>query len=212
VGVVMMPIIGKRMAGGTSPVPFVIVGFLLFIVFGWMSAGVNAQAGKWDFFWPLALRAVGISMVQLPLINQAVAGLKPQDYPSGIALNNMIRQLGGAFGIAISNNYMARQFAQHKTDLLINTVPGNPAFDERLSTMIQGIISRTGLAVSDATAMAYKQLNFAVEKQAYLLTYLDTFRLISLFFIIVFPLIFFIKIKKPAPPSQAAKAAMEDAH
>ena len=212
VGVVMMPIIGKRMAGGTSPVPFVIVGFLLFIVFGWMSAGVNAQAGKWDFFWPLALRAVGISMVQLPLINQAVAGLKPQDYPSGIALNNMIRQLGGAFGIAISNNYMARQFAQHKTDLVANTVPGNPAFDERLNTMIQGIMSRTGAVVSDATEIAYRQLNYAVEKQAYLLTYLDTFRLISLFFIIVFPLIFFIKIKKPGPPSQAAKAAMEDAH
>ena len=213
VGVVMMPIIGRNMAKGTSPVPFVVVGFILFIVFGWMSAGVNAQAGKWDFFWPLALRAVGISMVQLPLINQAVAGLQPKDYPSGIALNNMIRQLGGAFGIAIANNYMARQFAQHKTDLVANTLPGNPAFDERLNAMVQSIISRTGAAVSDATAMAYKQLNFAVEKQAYLLTYLDTFRLVSMFFIIVFPLIFFIKIKKKQePPSAAAKAAMEEAH
>lgn len=211
-GVIMMPIIGRYMSKGVSPVPFVFVGFILFIMFGMMSAGVNAQASKWDFFWPLALRAVGISMVQLPLINQAVAGLQPKDYPSGIALNNMIRQLGGAFGIAISNNYMARQFAQHKSDLVINTVPGNPAFDERMNTMVQGIMARTGAVVSDATEMAYKQLNFAVEKQAYLLTYLDTFRLISFFFIIVFPLIFFIRIKKKGPPNAAAKAAMEDAH
>jgi len=212
VGVVMMPIIGRRMAAGASPVPFVIVGFLLFIVFGWMSAGVNAEASKWDFFWPLALRAVGISMVQLPLINQAVAGLQPKDYPSGIALNNMIRQIGGAFGIAMANNYIAKQFAQHKADLVLNTTPGNPAFDERLNGMVQGMISRTGASISDATAMAYKQMNFVIEKQAYLLSYLDTFRLISLFFIVVFPLVFFIKIKKRPVPSAAAKAAMEDAH
>jgi DHA2 family multidrug resistance protein len=211
-GVLMMPIIGRQMSKGVSPIPFVVVGFILFILFGWWSSGVNAQAGKWDFFWPLALRAVGISMVQLPLINQAVAGLQPKDYPTGIALNNMIRQLGGAFGIAISNNYMARQFAQHKSDLVLNTVPGNPAFDERVSAMVQGIISKTGVTLSEATTMAYKQLNFALEKQAYLLTYLDTFRLISFFFILVFPLIFFIKIKKKGPPNEAAKAAMEDAH
>ena len=213
VGVFMMPIIGRRMASGTSPIPFVVMGFILFIIFGWMSAGVNAQADRWDFFIPLALRAVGISMVQLPLINQAVAGLQPKDYPSGIALNNMIRQIGGAFGIAISNNYMAQRFAQHKSDLVANTVPGNPAFDERLNTMVQGMISRTGASLSDATAMAYKQLNYMVEKQAYLLTYLDTFRLIAVFFICVFPLVLFIRVrKKTQPPSAAAKAAMEEAH
>lgn len=212
IGVVMMPLIGKRMASGASPVPFVFVGFILFIIFGFMSAGVNAQAGKWDFFFPLAMRAVGISMVQLPLINQAVAGLKPQDYPAGIALNNMIRQIGGAFGIAMANNYIAQHFAQHKADLIVNTTPGNPAFDERFSAMVQGIISKTGASFDEASAMALRQLNYIVEKQAYLLSYLDTFRLVSVFFICVFPLIFFIKIRKKEAPSAAAKAAMEDAH
>ena len=213
VGVIMMPLIGRRMASGASPVPFVLVGFILFIVFGWMSAGINAEAGKWDFFIPLALRAIGISLVQLPLINQAVAGLQPQDYPAGIALNNMIRQIGGAFGIAMANNYIAHRFAQHKTDLIANTYSGNPAWDERLSATIQGIIARTGVEISTATQMAYKQLNFLVEKQAYLLTYLDTFRLVSVFFILVFPLIFFIRVKKQsAPPSSEAKLAMEEAH
>ncbi len=212
VGVVMMPIIGRRMASGVSPVPFVVTGFILFIVFGWMSAGLNAQAGKWDFFIPLALRAVGISMVQLPLINQAVAGLEQKDYPTGIALNNMIRQLGGAFGIAIANNFIAQRFAQHKVDLVAHAYPGNPAWDERVSAIVQGIISRTGAELSTATQMAYQQLNYVVEKQAYLLTYLDTFRMISIFFMVVFPLILFIRVKKKKPPTAEAKAAMADAH
>jgi DHA2 family multidrug resistance protein len=190
----------------------VVIGFILFIVFGWWAAGMNAQAGKWDFFIPLALRAVGISMVQMPLINQAVAGLQQKDYPSGIALNNMIRQLGGAFGIAIANNYIARQFAQHKSDLVMNTVPGNPWFDERLNGAIQNSMARTGNSLSEATTIAYTQLNYAVEKQAYLLTYLDTFKLISFFFILVFPLVFFIRVKKKAPPTAAEKEALSEAH
>jgi len=61
--------------------------------------------------------------------------------------------------------------------------------------------------------MAYQQLNLLVEKQAYLLTYLDTFRLISVFFIIVFPLIVFIRVKKQnAPPDKETMIAMEEAH
>ena len=92
------------------------------------------------------------------------------------------------------------------------SLSGNLAFDERLNAMVQGIISRSGATLTDATAMAYKQLNFVVEKQAYLLTYLDTFRLISVFFIVVFPLIFFIKVKKKEAPTAEAKAAISEAH
>jgi DHA2 family multidrug resistance protein len=54
----------------------------------------------------------------LPLINQAVAGLAPKDYASGIALNNMIRQLGGAFGIAMANNFIAHDL-QYRSDLAV---------------------------------------------------------------------------------------------
>src|SRR6478672_1015558 len=117
-GVVMMPVIGRLMSKGVAPLPFVIVCVILFVAYGLMSGSVSPDASRWDFFFPLLLRARGLSMVNIPLINQAVAGLKPKEYASGIALNNMIRQLGGAFGIAMANNYIARHYAQHRTDLV----------------------------------------------------------------------------------------------
>jgi len=148
--------------------------------------------------------------MQLPLINQAVAGLKPQEYPGAVALNNMIRQLGGAFGIALANNFIATHYAQHRNDLLIHTSLYNPAFNERLSNTTQNLLARTGDAAT-ATDQAYRLLNLAVDKQAYLLGYLDTFRMISVFFILVFPLIFLLRAdKKSAPPgAEAANAALE---
>jgi MFS transporter, DHA2 family, multidrug resistance protein len=212
--VFLFPIIGKLMAKGVSPTPFIIIGFVFFILFGYLSSQVNAFANRWDFFIPLLMRGIGISMVQLPLINQAVAGLAPKDYASGIALNNMTRQLGGAFGIAMANNYVARQFAQHKSDLVIHTVVGNPLFDERVSNTVAGIVGKTGMDVGSATSLAYKNINFAVENQAYLLSYLDVFKMISLFFLCVLPLIVFVPSKKKMNADEAAaiKLAAEESH
>ena len=149
-------------------------------------------------------------MLQLPLISQAVAGLKPSEYPAGIALTNMIRQLGGAFGIALANNYVTSRAAQHRSDLMANMTLDNPLFNERLANVVRNMTNLTGDAFN-ATSMGYKQLELAVVKQAYFLAYLDTFRLVSIFFIVIFPFLFLLRTKKisPAEAAKAAKAAAE---
>lgn len=211
-GVIMMPIIGKLMSKGVSPIPFLIVGFILFAAYSWMSAAVPPDAGKWDFFPALLLRAIGISMAQLPLINQAVAGLQPHEYAAGISLNNMIRQVGGAFGIAMANNYIAQRYAQHRIDLVSNVYDGSPAYMERLNTISQGIAARTG-DVAGATVKAQKVIDLAVDKQSYYLAYLDTFHLVGIFFLAVLPLVFFLRTKKKAPADEkAVREALEAAH
>jgi DHA2 family multidrug resistance protein len=208
--VIMMPIIGKIMSKGVSPIPFVVVGFILFAGYSWLSAGVSLDVSKWDFFLPLALRAVGLSMVQLPLINQAVAGLEPKDYASGIALNNMIRQLGGAFGIALANNYISHQYAQHRTDLVGNIRDGAFNYMQQSQAITQGLTAKTGDAIT-AGHTAIAMINSSVDRQAYYLSYLDTFRLITIFFILVIPLVGFLRVKKKSAAELAAtmKAAAE---
>jgi DHA2 family multidrug resistance protein len=65
----------------------------------------------------------------------------------------------------------------------------------------------------DASHQAYQLLNASVDRQAYYLAYLDTFHLIGIFFIVVLPLLVFMKTKKKTPTdAAAAKAAMDSAH
>ena len=206
IAVIMMPIIGKTMSKGVSAIPFVIAGFILFATYAWLSARVSPDVDKWDFFFPLALRAFGISMVQLPLINQAVAGLEPKDYASGIALNNMIRQLGGAFGIALANNYIAHQYAQHRYDLISGLPQGSANLTERLNSITQGIGAKTG-DFGTAATQAYGLVSGAIDRQSYYLSYLDTFRLIAVFFVLVIPLVFFLRTKKKSAEELAIAKA-----
>jgi DHA2 family multidrug resistance protein len=154
-----------------------------------------------------------MSMVQLPLINQAVAGLQPKDYAAGIALNNMSRQLGGAFGIAMANNYISQTYAQHRTDLVGNLTAGGAEFSQRTNNLAQNFVNKGGFDIGTATTKAYGMISAAVDRQAYYLSYLDTFRLVAIFFIIVIPLAVFLRTKKVSPADQAsAKAAIAEAH
>lgn len=208
--VILMPIIGKMMSKGVTPIPLIIIGFILFSAYAFMSANVSLDVGKQDFFIPLLIRAVGISLCQLPLINQVVAGLEPKDYPTAISLNNMIRQLGGAFGIAVANNYVASRYAQHRSDIVSNMPAGSSLLNDRVQTISQGIISKTG-DFAGATTKAYATLNGIVDRQAYYLSYLDSFRLIGVFFLIVIPLVVFLRAKKKTgvEAAVAMKAASE---
>jgi DHA2 family multidrug resistance protein len=198
------------MAAGAPPIPFMIVGILFFVFFGFFSGTATPDMGRWDFFPMQLCRTVGISLLQLPLINQAVAGLKPKEYPAGIALSNMIRQLGGAFGIALANNFATNRAAQHRSDLMANMSTDNPLFNERVANMTRNMAGLTGDTFNAAT-MAYKQLEAGVVRQAYYLAYLDTFRLIAVFFLCLLPFVYLLKTKKLTAEeiAEMAKATAE---
>jgi len=206
-GVIAMPIMGILLSKGTPPLPFIAVGFIMFTIYAFMNSRVSLDIGKGDLFWLFVIRALGIAMSQLPLINQAVAGLHPKDYATGIGLNNMVRQLGGAFGIAVANNYVAKQYAQHRVDLVSNMQNGIG----NANNIAQNIIAKTGDAASIANTKALTIMSGSVDRQSYYLAYLDTFRLIGIFFLFVLPLIFFLRVKKKTAEELAIsmKAASE---
>ena len=210
--VILMPFIGKMMSKGVTPVPLIFIGFILFSVYAFMSANVSLDVGKQDFFLPLLIRAVGISLCQLPLINQVVVGLEPRDYPTAISLNNMTRQLGGAFGIAVANNYVASRYAQHRSDL-VSTIPnGSSLLNDRINATAQGIIAKTG-DMAGAKTKAIAIVNGTVDRQAYFLSYLDSFRLIGVFFLLVIPLVVFLRVKKKSAAENAiAMKAVSESH
>ncbi|MGA0556096.1 DHA2 family efflux MFS transporter permease subunit [Larkinella sp. VNQ87] len=209
VALIMFPVVGRSMASGVSPRLFAILGYLAFILFCFMMSNLNADAGERDFTWALLVRGAGLAMINAPLINQSISTLKPQELPTGIAFTNMVRQLGGAFGVAITNTYIAQRSAVHRSDLVSNLQPGDPLTTDRLNTLTQSLAAR-GMNAMDAVSGAYRNLDAIITKQALMISYLDTFRLAGLFFVVTLPLLFLMKNKKMDPA--AAKAAADAAH
>ncbi|MFZ6008835.1 MAG: DHA2 family efflux MFS transporter permease subunit, partial [Bacteroidota bacterium] len=193
VAIFCMPIIGRTLQKGMPPIVFVVIGCVVFILHGYTSSLANPDAGLAFFMLPQIFRGIGTACLTVPLINQAVVGLSPQELPSGIALTNMIRQLGGAFGIAAMNTYVNHRYAVHRTDLVSHLQTTDPATVERLASYQAGLTSQ---GMSHAADASYRLLDLTVSKQGFLLAYLDGFLLISIFFIAAIPFIFLLKTNK----------------
>ncbi|GAB3995771.1 DHA2 family efflux MFS transporter permease subunit [Spirosoma daeguense] len=205
----MFAIVGRMLAKGVSPRPIVIGGYIAFASFCFLMSTYNMNATSGDFILPLVIRGIGLALLNVPLINQSVSTLEPYQLPTGIAIVNMMRQIGGAFGIAITNTYVTQRTAVHRADLVSNLQPGEMLTTERLNAMSQALMAK-GVNAIDALSGAYKNLDLIISRQALMISYLDTFRLAGLFFVVSFPLLFLLKNKKM--DAAAAKAVSDAAH
>ena len=192
---IIMPIIGRFLQRGTRPQVFVILGFITLMGFGILMSRADQNVTSSFFALPLMIRGAGLALLFVPLNAMAVAGLQPKDIPQGVALNNMMRQLGGSFGIAIINNYLAHRAAIHRTDLISNIYSGSAAFTERFNQIYQGLQSKLPIG-ANLEKQTYQIIELTVMKQTYLLSYLDAFLYSTLFILIAFPLILLSKRNK----------------
>ncbi len=205
----MFAIAGRLLSKNVSPTLLVGFGYIAFASFCFIMSTYNMNASDGDFITGLIIRGIGLAFVNVPLINQSVATLEPRQLPTGIAIVNMTRQIGGAFGVAITNTYVTQRMAVHRGDLVSNIQPGDMLTMERLNALTQGLIAR-GMNSLDAATGAYKNLDLIISRQALMLSYLDTFKLAGLFFVFSFPLLFLLQNKKM--DAARAKAVADAAH
>ncbi|NSL90954.1 DHA2 family efflux MFS transporter permease subunit [Chitinophaga solisilvae] len=180
---------------GVRPVWLILAGMGLFVLFSWQMSGLNQDAGAAQITRYLIWRGVGLALVTVPLTTLAVSSLAAADIPQGAALNNMMRQLGGSFGIAIVNTYLHNRNAQHRYDLVSHLDPSNPAVMQRLSGYTHYFMSK-GATAGEAHNSALKALDSSVIRQSALLSYSDTFLLVGGIFLLSLPLLLITSTRK----------------
>jgi DHA2 family multidrug resistance protein len=208
---VMMPIIGKALQRKFPPHLFSGAGFLLFFASTWMLSHLSAESGTGSFFWPLILRGVGLGLIFIPLTTMTLVELKGRDIPQGTGLSNMIRQLGGSFGVALMATFIERRTAFHREVLAERITAFNSAAVERLEGIARLFIGRGGdPASSHQRALAL--VDRLVGRQASLLSYLDTFYVIGFFFLACIPLLFLFRARKEPLPAGGPAPEREPVH
>ncbi|HXD76342.1 MAG TPA: DHA2 family efflux MFS transporter permease subunit [Puia sp.] len=193
--ILMMPWVGKMLKNGVPAQIMSAGGFIMFFVFTWMLSNSTLDSGTGDFFWPLIVRGLGMSILFVPLTTLALQDLPAQDMGQGTGLNNMMRQLGGSFGIAILTTMIHIKSSKVWANLVGYINPYNPAFVQRRQELIQGFITK-GYSRSDAAEAANRALGGTVAKQTMLVTYDNLYLVIGVFVLCCIPIIFLQKFKR----------------
>ncbi|HTQ71437.1 MAG TPA: DHA2 family efflux MFS transporter permease subunit [Acidocella sp.] len=175
------------------------LGFLLFFI----SLTMNLQLGPNDsgpqLLVPNLIRAVGQAMVFPPITMIATAGISAADAGSASALFNMLRNLGGAVGIATVETFVTNREKFHSFIINQHVSLLDPATRERIAAM-QQYFQAHGLADSgSARQQAIVLLGRTLRQQANYFAYGDAFGLLAIGMLVALAASLFVR--RPSGPA-----------
>lgn len=195
--IIMMPFVGMMLKRGIPAQFMATGGFFLFFVFCWLLSNSTLESGTGDFFWPLITRGIGMAILFVPLTTLAIQELHGKDIGQGTGLNNMMRQLGGSFGVAILTTLIHIKSGEVRNVLLENINPYNAAYVQRKEAQVHNFVSK-GYNFLQAQQMSDRAMEGTVVKQTMLVTYDDMYLLIGVFVLASIPVIYLQRFtKKP---------------
>ncbi|MCL6524385.1 MAG: DHA2 family efflux MFS transporter permease subunit [Thermoflavifilum sp.] len=192
----MMPWVGTMLKNRVPAQFLATAGFFIFFLFCMQMVHYTTQvSGTNDFFWPLIIRGLGMSLLFVPITTLAVQELRGKDIGQGTGLNNMARQLGGSFGIALITTFLDRRIAFHRDRLVEHMNPYNNAFLDRYYLFVHGFQAK-GYDATSASKMAYQAIDGQLMRQTALLSYADVFWIVGVFFLFMIPLLYLQKFNR----------------
>lgn len=194
----MMPMIGRLLQKGLKQQYMVATGMFLFFVYSfWGYKVMTPDTGKDAFFWMLIVRGVAMALLFIPITTLSLSSLKGQQIGQGAAFTGMMRQLGGSFGVAIITTYLSRQNMVHRNDLVANLSVNDPDVQGRIAGL-QHLFQAKGLTADVALRSGYKLMDYAIMKQAAVLSYMDAFLWLGVMFLVCIPFVLMVKSRKAA--------------
>jgi len=172
-----------------------LVGFLVgkvqpkyLIMFGFLTTGI-ALLSWTNLYTQVSFRvlvearmfqAVGLAFLFVPINTLAYSGLPPGKSNDASALINLMRNLGGSFGISIVQTMLARRSQFHQARLVEKMTNVNPIY----------YYVTHGIGNGHTTVSKIFQ---AISQQAEMLSFIDIFKVLAIAALGSIPIVFFMK-------------------
>jgi DHA2 family multidrug resistance protein len=198
--------IAARLSQRVDPRYMVTVGFILFAASLWMFSFMTPQWGFWELFWPHAVRGFAIMLCIVPSVTMALSGFAMTELRYASGLFNVMRNLGGAIGIAVVNTWLQDYSKVHASRFGDSLGESGRIAGGVVAQIAQRMREMTPDPVH-ALQMARAEIGRIVAGQSLTLAFDDAFRIMAWLFIGALILVPFCK-----PPTEQAAAAPVEAH
>ena len=149
--------------------------------------------------WCRVSQAIGIAFLFVPFTTVAYVGLPRGRTNEASALINLMRNLGGSFGISAVQTMLARREQFHQLRLVEHLTPYDAAYREALPRLAGAI---TGSATIGPNLRPFAALYAAVQQQAEMLSYIDIFHVLAWASLLLVPIVFLLpKMKLGQAPA-----------
>lgn len=170
---VLLPLM-PRVVKYVDPRHLVVGGYALFILGSLLATRLSGDFSGPQFIFSSLVRAVAQSVVMMPMTALAIAGIEREHAPSASALFNMVRNLGGAIGIAVLQTFLTHR-EQFHSDILTSEVSLlGAAARERLGHLTAFFLQHTTADPVIARQEAAIATGRVLHRQALIMGFSDT--------------------------------------
>ncbi len=172
------PLAGRLMTR-VDPRLMIAAGFIMFAVGTFQASYITVDWDFWELLWPQVFRGVGLMLSMVPINNLALGTMPPQKIKNASGLFNLMRNLGGAVGLALINTLLDKRMDLHLERLRESVTWGRQVATDTLASMTAALAARG----SDAELAATRQLALIVRKQAEVMALSDVFLALTVVFL-----------------------------
>lgn len=193
---VAMPIAG-RLVTKVNPKGLLAFGIIVAAYSTFLMSKFNLLADFDTVIWPRVVLGVGMGFLFIPLTTLTMAEIKKEDMGNASAIYNLLRNLGGSFGVAFVTTMLARRAQFHQNHLVDHLSPFDTHYQlirSQTSHMLQYKGLSPAVADQGALGIIYRRLL----REASMVSFNDAFHLLSVLMILVLPLVLIMRRPKTA--------------
>jgi len=195
---VMMPITGQ-LTNRYDPRKLIGIGLVVGAWSMFSLSHLNLNAGYWDIFWPQVVQGGAMAFLFIPLMAVSMSGIAKEKMGNATSIYNLMRNIGGSFGIATMTTFLARRNQLHQDQLVSHVTP----FDPRMRMMLRGLQSWFQTHGSNSVDAAKKSLGAIygmMQQQAAMLSFVEAFWVMAVIFLCMMPLLFLLRNARDLHP------------
>lgn len=188
--------IANRLVTMIDPRLLLLVGFGGFALSTWQMSFITRDWDFWELLVPQIFRGVALMCCMIPINNLALGTLPLDRLKNAAGLYNLMRNLGGALGLALINTMLNERSDLHFHRLRESVTWANDAAIETLARMTARFAPLGG----DAETAALKRLTEMVRREALVMSFADVFLALT---VLIGGLVLLLALmQRPLPPSR----------
>jgi DHA2 family multidrug resistance protein len=164
----------------------------------WWTGHLTKDSAFWELLGPQVFRGFSMMFVMIASNQMALGRLPPMAMKNAAGLYNLMRNLGGAVGLAVINTVINTRMSVHGESLREQVTWSRPAATAMLDNLTALLRS---VSPEGAELMALKRIAALVDQQALTLTYNDVFMLMGVAFFTAVPLTLLLARTSTQAPS-----------
>ena len=189
------------------------IGLACFAVGIWSYTPITHEWGWSEFLFPQALRGFAQQFAIAPTVTLTLGGLAPERLKLASGLFNLMRNLGGAIGIAACGTILNDRTNLHFLRLAEHLTAANPAAVDLLTSASGHYANTLAGDAGHGNLLALQRLWSLTYREALVQTFADAFLLIAICFVVATLMVPLMrKTVAPSGPPAARAAASADAH